>query len=80
MYSRIVCDLQNVERDPVDGRLTEGVQPGDVRAGVVDLLHHSCHLSVVVVLELHRRHGGGHHGREEDRQCPEQADHLVANC
>ena len=80
MDSGIVCHLQDVEGDPVDRGLAQGVQPGDVGARIVDLLHGSCHLSVVVVLKLHGGHGRGDHGGEEDGQGPEVGDHLVANC
>ena len=52
MFSRIVSDFKNVERDAVNAGLAQGVEPGDVRTGVVDLLHHGRHLRVVVVLEL----------------------------
>ena len=57
VLSRVVGDLQNVEGDPVDARLAEGVEPGDVGARVVDLLHDGRHLGVVVVLELDRAEG-----------------------
>ena len=51
MLSGHVRDLQDVERDPVDGGLAERVEPRDVRALVVHALEHRGQLSVVVVLE-----------------------------
>ena len=74
VLSRVVGDLQNVEGDPVDARLAEGVEPGDVGARVVDLLHDGRHLGVVVVLELDRAEGRVE-GQAEDQG--ESRKHLV---
>ena len=57
MLSGIVSHLQNVKGDAVDARLAQGVEPGDVRTSVVDLLQGRGHFGVVVVLELDRAEG-----------------------
>ncbi len=77
MSSRIVCDLKNVKRDPIDARLAEGVESGDVRTCVVDLLHHGCHLRVVVVLELHGREGRVDQEEQDGQVSPQ---HRVNWC
>ena len=52
MLSRVVRDLQHVEGYPVDTGLAQGVESGDVRTLVMDMLEDSCQLGVIVVLEL----------------------------
>jgi hypothetical protein len=74
MFAWIVCDFENVEGDSVHAGLAQGVEPGDVRTRVVDLLHDGRHLGVVVVLELDRRK------RRLDREHGQQQQlrqHLV---
>ena len=75
--SRIVGDLEDVEGDPVDTRLAEGVESGDVRTGVVDLLHHGRHLRVVVVLELDGREGRVDQEEQDGKISPQ---HRVKGC
>ena len=48
----VVRDLEDVERDAIDAGLAECVEPGDVRAFVVNMLKHRSQFSVVVMLKL----------------------------
>ena len=59
VFAGHVGDLEDIERDSVNAGLAEGVEPGDVRALVVDPLEHRGQLRVVVVLELHILDGQG---------------------
>jgi hypothetical protein len=52
MSARVVCDLKDVERDAVDARLAQRVQPGDVGTLVVHMLQSCGQLRVVMMLEL----------------------------
>ena len=53
MATRVVRDLENVQRDAVHGRLTESIEAGDVRALIVNQLEYLGQLGVIVMLEFH---------------------------
>ena len=73
MLSGHVRDLQDVEGDPVDAGLAEGVEPGDVGTLVVNPLEDGGQLRVVVVLELHIVGDGG---RRRRRRATAPKHHL----
>ena len=79
MLSGIVSHLQNVKGDAVDARLAQGVEPGDVRTSVVDLLQGRGHFGVVVVLELDRAEGriDGEADEEQKGRKSYTIDHTI---